>query len=241
MRPVAVQLSYRLGGADGVAVEARKWEWALHELGFDVRRVAGELDDGPRPDDAWLPSLAIDPVDDDPAEPEALAAAIAGAQLVVVENLCSLPINPDAVGNGRRGVVRTRRSRRLPPSRPAVATRWLADTVGHSSAPRQLAPRHDQRPLPRAAREPRLRRGDVAKRVRPRSAAWRSRGDPRQVRVRSRRPRPAPTDSRDPAQEHPRRGHVRRRPRTARARIAISVCGSPDRRKTATTTCSPAW
>ena len=96
MRPVAVQLSYRLGGADGVAVEARKWEWALHELGFDVRRVAGELDDGPRPDDAWLPCLAIDPVDDDPAGPEALAAAIAGAQLVVVENLCSLPINPDA-------------------------------------------------------------------------------------------------------------------------------------------------
>ena len=40
------KLSYRLGGADGVAVEARKWEWALHELGFDVRRVAGELDDG---------------------------------------------------------------------------------------------------------------------------------------------------------------------------------------------------
>jgi glycosyltransferase involved in cell wall biosynthesis len=94
--PVAVQLSYRLGGADGVAVEARKWEWALHELGFDVRRVAGELDDGLRPDDAWIPSLAIDPVDDRPPEPEVLAASIAGADLVVVENLCSLPINPDA-------------------------------------------------------------------------------------------------------------------------------------------------
>ena len=38
--PVAVQLSYRLGGSDGVAVEARKWEWALQELGFRVRRVA---------------------------------------------------------------------------------------------------------------------------------------------------------------------------------------------------------
>ena len=45
MPPVAVQLSYRLGGADGVAVEARKWEWGLGELGFAVRRVAGELDD----------------------------------------------------------------------------------------------------------------------------------------------------------------------------------------------------
>jgi glycosyltransferase involved in cell wall biosynthesis len=92
----AVQLSYRLGGADGVAVEARKWEWALHELGFEVRRVAGELDDGLRPDDAWLPFLAIDPVEGAATEPDALSAALAGAHLVIVENLCSLPINPDA-------------------------------------------------------------------------------------------------------------------------------------------------
>ena len=94
--PVAVQLSYRLGGADGVAVEARKWEWALNQLGFRVRRVAGELDDGPRPDDAWLPFLAIDPVEGTTADPAALAATLAGADLVIVENLCSLPINPDA-------------------------------------------------------------------------------------------------------------------------------------------------
>ena len=96
MDPVAVQVSFRLGGADGVAVEARKWEWALGELGFRVRRVAGELDDGLRPDDAWLPFLAIDPVDGAAPEPDALAAALAGAQLVIVENLCSLPLNPDA-------------------------------------------------------------------------------------------------------------------------------------------------
>jgi glycosyltransferase involved in cell wall biosynthesis len=96
MTPVAVQLSYRLGGADGVAVEARKWEWALHELGFRVRRVAGELDDGLRPDDTWIPSLAIDPADGSEPEPDVLAAALAGAHLVIVENLCSLPINPDA-------------------------------------------------------------------------------------------------------------------------------------------------
>jgi glycosyltransferase involved in cell wall biosynthesis len=92
----AVQVSYRLGGADGVAVEARKWEWALCELGFQVRRVAGELDDGLRPDDSWLPFLAIDPADGAVADPAALSAAIAGADLVIVENLCSLPINPDA-------------------------------------------------------------------------------------------------------------------------------------------------
>jgi mannosylglucosylglycerate synthase len=96
MSPVAVQLSYRLGGADGVAVEARKWESALHQLGFRVRRIAGELDDGLRPDDTWIPSLAIEPVEGSTPEPDALGAALAGAQLVVVENLCSLPINPDA-------------------------------------------------------------------------------------------------------------------------------------------------
>lgn len=96
MPPVAVQLSYRLGGADGVAVEARKWEWALRELGFGVRRVAGELDDGFRPDDTMLPFLAIDPPDGSAPDAGALAAALAGADLVIVENLCSLPINPDA-------------------------------------------------------------------------------------------------------------------------------------------------
>jgi glycosyltransferase involved in cell wall biosynthesis len=96
MQRVAVMLSYRLGGADGVAVEARKWEWALHQLGFRVRRVAGEFDDGLRPDDTWLPFLAIDPADGSDPDPNALSAALAGADLVVVENLCSLPINPDA-------------------------------------------------------------------------------------------------------------------------------------------------
>ena len=96
MPPVAVQLSYRLGGADGVAVEARKWEWALRELGFSVRRVAGELEDDRPADDEGLPFLAIDPPDAATPEPDRLAASLAGADLVVVENLCSLPINPDA-------------------------------------------------------------------------------------------------------------------------------------------------
>ena len=96
MNPMVVQLSYRLGGADGVAVESSKWEWALREVGFDVRRVAGELEDGLRPDDIRLPFLAIDPVPGARPEPDALGAALAGAALVIVENLCSLPINPDA-------------------------------------------------------------------------------------------------------------------------------------------------
>jgi glycosyltransferase involved in cell wall biosynthesis len=96
MQRVAVMVSYRLGGTDGVAVEARKWEWALNELGFHVRRIAGELEDGLRPDDSLLPFLAIDPADDSEPHPMALAKALEDCDLVVVENLCSLPINPDA-------------------------------------------------------------------------------------------------------------------------------------------------
>ena len=57
-------MSFRLGGVDGVAVEARKWAWALGELGFDVRRVAGAIEDDGRPDDIVLPGLAIDAVGD---------------------------------------------------------------------------------------------------------------------------------------------------------------------------------
>lgn len=91
--PVAVFLSFRLGGTDGVSVEARKWEWALGQLGFRVRRVAGELTDGIRPDDTWIPFLAIEPSPGAQSEPDALGASIAGADLVVVENLCSLPLN----------------------------------------------------------------------------------------------------------------------------------------------------
>lgn len=94
--PVAVLLSYRLGGEDGVSVESRKWEWALRALGFAIRRVAAEFDDGLRPDDTWLAFLAIDPVPGARTEPDALAAALGGADMVVVENLCSLPLNLEA-------------------------------------------------------------------------------------------------------------------------------------------------
>src|SRR6266511_2899576 len=75
----AVVLSYRLGGTDGVSVEARKWEWALGELGFTTRRVAGELCGAPSPDDVALPGLAIDPLAGAAADTGALAAALDGA------------------------------------------------------------------------------------------------------------------------------------------------------------------
>ena len=52
MATVAV-VSYRLGGPDGVSVEAAKWIAALHTLGYRVRTVAGEGDA-----DVIVPSLA---------------------------------------------------------------------------------------------------------------------------------------------------------------------------------------
>jgi glycosyltransferase involved in cell wall biosynthesis len=91
----AVLLSYRLGGTDGVSVEAGKWEWALRVLGFTTRRVAGDICDRRRADDVVLPVFGID-ASDGVADREQLAAALDGADLVVTENLCSLPINRDA-------------------------------------------------------------------------------------------------------------------------------------------------
>jgi glycosyltransferase involved in cell wall biosynthesis len=93
MAPVATVVSFRLGGDDGVAVEARKWARALNELGFEVRRLAGELSGPVGDDDLVLPGLAMEATDD-PPRPAEIAAAIDGSDLVVVENVCSLPVNP---------------------------------------------------------------------------------------------------------------------------------------------------
>jgi glycosyltransferase involved in cell wall biosynthesis len=86
-----VTASYRLGGEDGVSVEARKWAWALRELGFETRRVAGAIEDDGNADDIAIPGLAIGA--DEPVDEAALADALRGADLLVVDNLCSLPLN----------------------------------------------------------------------------------------------------------------------------------------------------
>ncbi len=81
--------SYRLGGTDGVSVEAEKWAHALRAIGCRVQTVAGA-----GRADLVLPGLAAHACRaPGPAE---LEAAFAGAQVVVVENLCSLPLNPAA-------------------------------------------------------------------------------------------------------------------------------------------------
>jgi len=79
-------VSFRLGGSDGVSIEAAKWIDALQSLGHTVRTVAGA-----GPVDHVVPGLAADaPI---PPSAEELAPSLAGADLVIVENLASLPLN----------------------------------------------------------------------------------------------------------------------------------------------------
>ena len=79
-------VSFRLGGTDGVSIESAKWTAALTSLGHRVTTVAGEGEA-----DVVLAGLAIGA--SDPASAESLHEAFAGAQLVIVENLASLPLN----------------------------------------------------------------------------------------------------------------------------------------------------
>ena len=82
-------VSFRLGLNDGVSIEAAKWIDALHALGHQTYTVAGG-----GIADVILPALAIDAeVDPDLAE---LREVFAAADLVIVENIASLPLNLDA-------------------------------------------------------------------------------------------------------------------------------------------------
>ena len=85
VRSVAV-VSFRLGGSDGVAVVARAWAGALRSFGLDVVTVAGSgtvdrVVHGVELGAAEAPSVA------------AVEAALADVDLVVVENLLTIPMN----------------------------------------------------------------------------------------------------------------------------------------------------
>jgi mannosylglucosylglycerate synthase len=67
-------------------VVAATWERAFLDLGWEVRTVAGE-----GPVDRLVPGLAIGAPEPPPAEE--VHEALAGADLVVVENLCTIPMN----------------------------------------------------------------------------------------------------------------------------------------------------
>ena len=84
--PTAAIVSFRLGLSDGVSVVAATWADALRSFGFTVHTVAGE-----GPVDRIVDGLAIG-ADAAPARAD-VDAALADADLVVVENLCTIPMN----------------------------------------------------------------------------------------------------------------------------------------------------
>ncbi len=88
MGRVAV-VSFRLGLSDGVSIEAAKWIHALRELGHDVRTIAGE-----GPVDVTIRELALGAT----SAPRVgqVRDALEGCDVVIVENLASLPLHPSA-------------------------------------------------------------------------------------------------------------------------------------------------
>jgi glycosyltransferase involved in cell wall biosynthesis len=86
-RPTCAIVSFRLGLTDGVSVVAATWADILPWLGYDVLLVAGEgvgLD-------FEVPGLELGATH--APDPAAVEAALSGADLVVVENLCTIPMN----------------------------------------------------------------------------------------------------------------------------------------------------
>ncbi len=121
----AAILSYRLGMADGVSVTAAQWSRALRRLGVRVRTVAG---DG-RPD-VLIRSLALE--SRRPPTRRELAAALDDVDVVVVDNVCSLPMNQgvgEAVADYLRGRPAVLRHHDLPWEREKYAglTTWPPD------------------------------------------------------------------------------------------------------------------
>ncbi len=82
-------VSFRLGLTDGVSIVADTWVRALAGLGFDPYTVAGE-----GPVDVTVAGLALDATDPPPVGE--IEAALADADLVVVENLLTIPLNMGA-------------------------------------------------------------------------------------------------------------------------------------------------
>ena len=118
---VCAIVSFRLGQSDGVSVVAGTWERALHALGWSTYRVAGE-----GPVDRLVPGLAWRPDGNPPPPDEAeVSTALADADVVLVENLLSIPLNLGASRVVARALV----------GRPAVLHHhdpaWQRDRFAH--------------------------------------------------------------------------------------------------------------
>ncbi len=106
-----------------MSIEAEKWCAALGSLGFEVRTIAGE-----GTADVVVPGLGRMPSTIPPSRrslAEAVAAAVERVDVVVVENLLSLPLNPAAaaaVASALRGRPAILRHHDLAWQRPHFAT-----------------------------------------------------------------------------------------------------------------------
>jgi glycosyltransferase involved in cell wall biosynthesis len=107
-------------------VVAATWATILRRAGWEVVTVAG---DGPV--DRLVPGLAW-PVVAPPPDPAEVTGALDGADVVIVENLCSLPLNPgatDAVVAALRGRAALLHHHDLPWQRErfSTTTGWPPD------------------------------------------------------------------------------------------------------------------
>lgn len=92
-------VSFRLGLSDGVSIVADRWATVLNQMGYEVITIAGE-----GPVTHTVPELAIGSTTA-PSVAE-LQRLFEAADLVVVENLCSIPLNlaaSHAVAEALRG------------------------------------------------------------------------------------------------------------------------------------------
>ena len=83
---VCAFVSFRLGLTDGVSVVTGHWQRAVESMGFDTVTVAGE-----GPVDRTVAGLELAAAN--PPDLDELRAALADADLIVVENLCTIPLN----------------------------------------------------------------------------------------------------------------------------------------------------
>jgi glycosyltransferase involved in cell wall biosynthesis len=136
-------VSHRLGGYDGVSVEAAKWQHGFSRLGWSVTRAAGFFADGASGSDVtvrglWAPAYGTRPPDPDITQLRDLCRT---HDLLVIDNVGSLPTCPatavaleaEALRAGIPTIVR----HHDPP--------W--QVVGLKHAPSQRFPLHDPRML----------------------------------------------------------------------------------------------
>lgn len=79
-------VSFRLGSSDGVSVVAALWQRCLHQLGWTTTTVAGA-----GPVDELVPGLEIGAAE--PPDRAHLEAVLERADLVVAENILTIPLN----------------------------------------------------------------------------------------------------------------------------------------------------